>query len=91
MKLFNVYYQVFGHPDPKINRWCRSFLLKSPNQTGASNDAHDQLERYCTKNELWDYELLSVDEIPPEHQFDGKHCLGLEDTILMEIKSGEVA
>ena len=76
MRLFICYYQLLGHPDPQ--RRDGSFLLESSTQTGARNDAYDQLERYCIKNEVWDYELTGVDEILPEYQFDGKHALGLE-------------
>ena len=76
MKLFIVYYQVFGHPDPK--QGDGSFLLKSPTHSGADSDARYELSNYCTKNELWDFEVTGVDEILPEYQFDGKHALGLD-------------
>ena len=66
IKLFITSYQVFGHPNPEIDADHRTFLLKSPTQESANQNAHDQLSNYCTKYEVWDYELYGVDEIVPD-------------------------
>lgn len=76
MRLFICYYKLYGESDPQKTNG--SFLLKSSTQVLANDNAHDELSNYCTKNELWDYDLLGVDEILPEYQFDGEHILGLE-------------
>lgn len=75
IRTFNCYYKFYGELDPQKSEG--SFLLHSPNQLLANDKAHEELSNYCTKNDLWDYELLGVDEIFPDPQFKGVIKLGL--------------